>query len=419
MRINNSKPLIGLFTILIVLMPLLSVYAFPGIASLTLGEPLLLVCTTVLLIKNAANINNKGILIYAPLYWIFIIYVVVVSIINTAAINEYSLTDTVTTSLRLLLYTTVIFMLAKDHIDFALLRRTYLIICFVCSLYLIVQFIFGSVFKVYLPSTFSNLKIMYSNYTGATYNDYLYDSYRRLLFRPSSFFKEPSHLSRYIIYALPIITFKKGKKSRFEIINFMTVLLAVLITRSAMGFLGIGVFMVVWLLFNRKSSNSYTRLGVYVVILGLIAASAYYGLADQAVGRLSINTGSGGSRIYRGFSIFSQMKPIFKIFGSGLGNYSAFASHYNISTVYDIIGDSGNSYMNLIATTLVSSGIFGLILYISSLLKLVWKKSESQIACFALFIFFAFGTNIYYYSAEYILPLLFMTFNVNMPIDET
>lgn len=411
MKNNSSKIRSGFFTILIVLMPLLGVYSFPGIPSLTLGEPFLLLCSVIMLLNHIAS-NNKRVHVHSPLYWLFIAYVIFVSIINTLGIDEYSLTDTMTTTLRLILYTTVIFTLAKDNINFELLRKAYLLVCFISASYLIIQFLFGTFMNVYLPSTFSNLKVMYSDYTGTYYNNYLYDSYRRLIFRPSSFFKEPSHLSRYIIYALPIIALKKERKSRYDIINFICILIAIMITRSAMGFLGLGVFMITWLYFNRKSKNPYMKISVLVVAISMIIASTYFGLLDQAVGRLSVETGSGGARIYRGFSIFSQMPLIHKIFGSGLGNYSAFASHFNITTIYDKAGNSGNNYMNLIATTLVSSGIIGLIIYICSLIRLVWKKSATQVICFALFVFFAFGTNIYYYSAEYILPMLFMIFDL-------
>ena len=413
MRKRKSSTLIKFFTVLIVLMPLLSVYSFPGIASLTLGEPILIFCS-ILILLNVLNRNNNGkVYTMAPLYWVFVFYVVLVSLVNTAFVPGYSITDTLTVSLRLLLYTIVIFMLSRDYLDFELLRKTYLFVCFACSLYLVVQFLTGTFFNVYLPSTFSNLKVMYSDYTGTAYNGFLYDSYHRLVFRPSSLFKEPSHLSRYIIYALPIISFKKGTETRFERLSFVLILAVILLTRSAMGFLGVGVFVVAWLYENRKTSSLHTRIGGLAIVAILLAASVYFGLIDQAVGRLSVETGSGGARIYRGFSIYSKMPLVFKIFGSGLGNYAAFASQYNITTIYDKVGNSGNNYMNLIATTLVSSGVIGLVIYMSSLVKLVWKKSETQVICFLLFVFFAFGTNIYYYSAEYILPVLFMIYDIN------
>lgn len=416
MKNRKSNTLIKIYTVLIVLLPLLSVYSFPGVAALTLGEPILIFCSILVLLSCFNRNSSRKVYTIAPLYWLFVFYVLFISLINTAIVSSYSVTDTLTTSLRLILYTMVIFMLSKDNIDFELLRKVYLLVCFACSLYLIIQFLTGTFFGVYLPSTFSNLKIMYSDYTGTAYNSFLYDSYQRLVFRPSSLFKEPSHLSRYIIYALPIISFKRGTKTRYEKINFALILAAILITRSAMGFLGVGVFLIAWLYANQKTNNMYTRIGGLTVVVILLIASIHFGLIDQAVGRLSVETGSGGARIYRGFSIYSKMPLGFKIFGSGLGNYSAFASQYNITTIYDRVGDSGNNYMNLIATTLVSSGVIGLIIHMSSLVKLVWKKSSSQIICFLLFAFFAFGTNIYYYSAEYILPVLFMIYDINSSV---
>lgn len=407
---NRSQGFSKIFTILIVLMPLLGVYAFPGIPALTLGEPLLLACAIFLLLNS---VYKGKITTNSPQYFIFVAYIIVVSLLNTLIISEYSITDTMAALLRLFFYTTVIFILANEYIDFTLLRRAYLFVCFVSALYLIIQFVFGTFFNIFLPSTFSNLKVMYSNYTGNDYNTFLFGSYRSLIFRPSSFFKEPSHLSRYLVYVLPIIAYKKVEKSVYETIVFILVIAAILINQSAMGFLSVGVFLVMWVFSNRRKYNLLNRAGIILIAISLVLLSINAGLLDQALGRLSVETGSGGARLYRGFAIFSSMKPGFKLFGSGLGNYSAFASHYSISTVYDAVGNSGNDYMNLISRTLVSSGIVGFIIYIYSLLKLVWKKSNVQIACFTLFIFFAFGSDINYYSAEYILPMLFMVFDIN------
>ena len=233
MRNSNTKISKGFFAILIVLMPLLSVYAFPGIPSLTLGEPVLLLYCFFWLPHFVKSKRNK-LIVHSPLYWLFIIYVIIVSFVNALCIYEYSITDAITASLRVLLYTVVIFVISKGSLETEFFRKTYLLVCFLSATYLIIQLISGTMLNIYLPSTFTNMKIMYSNYTGYTYNQFLFDNYTRLGFRPSSWFKEPSHLSRYIIYSLPIISLKQERKSRFEVLTFIIVIIAILSTRSAM-----------------------------------------------------------------------------------------------------------------------------------------------------------------------------------------
>ena len=70
------------------------------------------------------------------------------------------------------------------------------------------------------------------------------------------------------------------------------------------------------------------------------------------------NDGSAFVRVYKGFAFWAELPAIYKIFGIGVGNYTAVNLRYSITPEM-------NEYMSSLSYFLVSNGIIGTLIIIS------------------------------------------------------
>ena len=80
-----------IYTIFIILMPILNIYAVPQINSLGIGEAVGIILILLLCFCG----YQQRIVIHNLQYWIFILYLIIISIVLTLLIPSYSIENTI------------------------------------------------------------------------------------------------------------------------------------------------------------------------------------------------------------------------------------------------------------------------------------------------------------------------------------
>ena len=234
-------------------------------------------------------------------------------------------------------------------------------------------------------------------------------------FRPSGFFTEPAHFCEYVIYCLPMILMK-NRKNIWHYIVFILTAIAILISRSAIGYVCMTAIIGMWLVIEKKIQ---TRFIIFIVVVAFITISFKFGFFENALNRFStvktIGASTGTIRLLRGFIIFNKLPFGYKIFGIGAGNYAAFINSYNIITMFDRSLARENEYMNTISMILVYGGILGVLIYVYALYQIIRNANNMQIICFTILLLLLVSSNIFY-SATYIMPMLLISYKIDEEI---
>lgn len=398
-----------IISLVFVLLPILSIYQCPGIPQISLAD----VAGVILAFISILSSRKYRITINS--YVSFTMYLVLLSIILTGAIGEYSLGQTISRLLRLILYLLLFISVAKEHVDIDYFGEAYVKVCILASIYLFVQFGAKLFFNLSLPSTFTNLKIMYTNFTGNAYNSVLDRTY---VYRPRGFFLEPAHFSRYILYGIPILMYKETKRKPVKI-GLLS--LAVLASQSAIGYIILASVGIAWAFFSRNTRNVRQTVFLILMFIVFIILSLRYGLLENVLWRtsgLNLEVASDSTvRISRGFVIYDNLPPLFKLIGTGLGNFDKFSQKFDIRTFFDmgtrVAVAQGDEYMSLISGTLVYGGVIGIVLFLYSLFSARRKGSKLQLYYYTIFILIGLSSNIKYYSPEFLLGMSFIYYLSN------
>ena len=367
-RIGAEK----IFTIFVLIMPILNIYSTPVISALRIGEVIGVFIIILLLAVNKAKfvITNKG-------YWIAIIYVCFISLMLTLFINNYSIGNTLVRIGRVLFYTYFAFRLAPVFWNWEYGKKVYIKLCVLTSAVLLLQFVVLQVFGQFVSFVIPNMNLS-TNY--ATSADYYAGMLRDLSWygkglRVSGFFLEPAHFCEYVIFSLVFLLLIEKKKFK-DWLYIVIITAAVAVSRSALGFFTLsfiyGIF-VIKAVKKRKISSKRIVTSVIIIIVGIFAMWKF-GLLEEALWRVATTSSeeatTGNLRLLRGFVIYNEMPILFKVFGMGFGNFAEFIETYNIQTIFDSTLSRTNEFMNSISVILVSGGIIGLTLYVLSLIKI-------------------------------------------------
>lgn len=392
-----------IYAISIVFMPILNMYSFPGINSLGVGE-LLGCCVALFLLLTS---KKSKYLIRTKVYWLFVIYLIANSLIFTMVIDTYSISETIIRIMKLLFYTVYVFVFADDYFEFDVFKKIYIVTSFVAAGYLVIQYAAYLFLGVHLPILVKRLPILYQNMTGGEFNAKIIASYS-YQYRPSGFFLEPASFCMYVVWTIPIITFFGNNKYIKKYI-FPTIVIAILLSQSAIGYLSLAVCLGSIIVKKMKRFNVMNFAMVMLTVIFFVGVSIKFGLYDQVVSRISTVTYSrsttGTVRLLRGLIVFGKLPLINKIFGIGAGNYYAFITKHDITTMYDATVWRGNEYMNLFSTILVYGGVVGELLYLWALEEITRKIDIFKKTVFIVFLLLGISSNIFY-SPYYLLPML-------------
>lgn len=364
-----------LFTACIVWLPILNIYS-SGVSGLGLGDIILVLFSLgFILVEKKLEIDRTG-------YWRFMLYIIGLSILLTLLISGYQISETITKLAKMSLYALIICQMSKRHFCVEQGLRLYINTSFIAAVYLLAQAMLHMATGIYLPLnlpflTLANMEV------GGTYYQSMVSGYEIFGFRYSGFFMEPAQFCQYTVYAVAILLFADeiGLTIRRKALKLAVICIGTIMSFSAMGYVLVLVVWVVWMLKRSESVESFVRKTAIIVIAAivLIYVSIKTGAFDSMQARVAGISGSGitsgNMRILRGFEIYAEEPLIFKIFGIGAGNFSAFMQKFRISTRYDRFIPMTNEYMSGISTVLVYGGVVGLMLFLVPIIRFLKVKA--------------------------------------------
>lgn len=381
-----KTPLLSsIFTVLVVVYPILNRYAAP-IPFLTLSEFLLLLVFCVSLFRSGI-VNNKVMWAAIP----FVCYLIIHILLDTENLVSGVKADAVGTALRLLFIYFMIAMLSKDLFLASLGEKVLLAVAIGVSIYGLLQVAFsfaGITLSTYLPL----LPVMDGINADQLVMERMAYGTR---FRCQSILNEPSHLCCFLILPLILCLFpsnRKGKTVRYRAAILFTVVCFVSASST-----GILIASSVWILHfvgpvKWSGRRQLTRLFTGLIV-ATIAAFLFYatGLWDYFVIRTFGGTGDlsgilSGTRFYALDEMFAASNSVYGVFfGTGLAKIAEFLPGFS------------RVYLNL--------GLIGLILIFWMLVKLFLSGDTTNRIILSFFSVLNIGTEIILGSfAAYYLP---------------
>lgn len=406
MKILYKNNLSKLLVASIILLPILN-SSHIGNLNLGYGDITLAI---LFLLGILPQIWKSTLKIEAKKFWIFLLYLGIVSIVNCCVISTYSFESMFIPYIKYIFYALIIFGSIK-YCDVKYGINFYINVCTVESIYLFIQYILTVTIGINLPYVFPYVNMEYGIY-GSTYNSQLLQTLKYEGIRGVGFFPEPSHFAEYTIFAIILILFKKEKNKR-DNIKCVLILLGIILTKSTIGILALLIVFYCYYLKNVKKINKKRFLnrivwsGVGVILVCIIANKL--DVIKFIISRLETITErtwavSGNLRLLRGFLVYREAPTLIKIFGIGCGNYLNFINAFGIQTFFDRVMNSANEYMNGASAILLRSGIIGSFLYLIFALDFFRRSNTVKRIIFIIGLEILFTEN-FFFSPIYVMHM--------------
>ena len=359
MNLNISNKL---YTILIIMLPILGVYKSP-VYFFDLGTFLVLASFPFILYKSKGTILNNKTLI------ILLAYIFTASIYIFA--HEFMLLLPILRTVKFLIMIFAVLLLGYHKLfDAEYAIKILKVITNVAVMYLIVQIVLYRGFGILLPNGFPML---------ADNSGYLSNIYISAI-RPSSFFLEPAHFAQYSIVYLTYCIF--GIESHQKLFknwkNALFITVGIILSTSGQGILMVVILMSIWLLLNiaKKKIKLQNIIYTFCMIMLLLIALPLIMKTEVVTNLLTRifteNISGGGNALYArvsGYTILQNLNGIHSIIGMGFGNVPE------------------NMYLSGYAYIIYCTGYLGLAIFItlltSTFLK-VHKFSKVLVVLFAI-----------------------------------
>lgn len=255
-----------LFTIIIIIYPILNMYATP-ISSISISDLFLLLWVAVNIIVSLKN-KVYGIKSLSVPFFILSIYMLVQLLILLLIKDDEYANWILLPTIRLIFYFSVIAFYMKENFipEFGL--RLFKYVALFASFFIIGQKIFLEVFNIYIPGTVSFLPVMSESIID--YNNSMYEDGNNRL---RSIFKEPSHFAIYVglYFAISVINMKNS----WIKVN-IPLLIGLLISASTTAIAIILITLIMFFIKNLKKLNSKKILYIIIFFILLIIGMSIY-----------------------------------------------------------------------------------------------------------------------------------------------
>lgn len=376
-----------IYTITVLTLPILSQYKslVPGFSVSDLMLLLTIPFVIFYLLKEDYKIN-VGAVFKSPFFW-FILYIICGSMLSSITQHYASMTDIAVRSIRYIFYIFCATFVSTIFFDFDYFIKGYKRLAIFVTLFIIIQTLLFQFRGYVLMGTIPGLKVGNPGYSEEVMRN-LYSYF----YRPSSIFLEPGYHAQFMLPYLAYTLFNNKIRASNKLIEALFLTIGIILSTSGQGIL---IGFIIWVLyfitriynFKTNKINTIAVIGSLLLIM-LIPFLIQIEIIQKSLNRLfGSPVASSTSRIFRGYAIFEQLEPLYKIIGVGYGNVGAHITYKNIYTAYDA-GLVQSEYMNSIAYILVNLGVIGFIL-------MTW-----------IFIYLWDNTKDFYRTCVYILILL-------------
>lgn len=393
MRIfKDPKTLISnCYVFLILILPIASQFTLWGYSSFGIIE---LVCIVVPLffISFYRQSLRKG-----P-FFLYYCYCIISILISSFVYNDNVLNSVLSIARVILLYITF-FSISLDLFEFYKSFDIYKKIVLIACIGIWIQVILFYLFNIQIYFIPKNITLNYgggldSNLLIAGLNNSVAGGY---IFRPSSFFIEPSFFSYYALPCLALtLQHKKGNVKK-QLIYSLFISISIFLTTSTTGIVTVIILWIVYFIntFKKLSKTQFLNiLLLFALVFILVVVATSQGPIAELLHRkwnqlFSVNKStvfnSTSLRLLRGFGFYSNMDYVSKLIGCGFTHIRDYYFLANMHLAGDYIGLQVD-YMNSFGALLCSLGIVGSMLYWTQFYKLMKKIGKSMKELFIVLI---------------------------------
>ena len=388
----------NVFSFLLAMFILSSVYLLPFYTSMSVGEMLLAFAMLWLAVKyqRVKVFKNEALYLYT-IYGVFIsIFMLLVYRVDA--------TQTINRLLRDCYYWVLIYIFGYSFFNHIIFKRWTSVICTILSIYILLQFVIYMTTEYLIPGF--PMDAVVSTYCSAweIYQNTIASALRNGYLKANGFLTEGAHCGQALAIGA-LILFDFDNPGRTDKKNFCLIVLfsiASLLTFSVTGMALIGfvwMFIVMALLRSKVARKKYMLsllfvLFTFLVIIILISIRLnFLVVITRAMNAISLTTADNSTlvRLYKGFMIWNGMPFVQKVFGIGFGN---FENLFYLSNALKYSSLS-SEYMNTLSYILVSSGIVGFILYLCYIVKIYIKTNKTGKVMTLLLLLMSFSASPY------------------------
>lgn len=304
--------------------------------------------------------------------------------------------------LRLLLFS-VNLCLACCYADMDKLWKYYGIVVWVCVVFFLLQEVSFYTLGFRPSGVVSFLPTVYGEEISKSLISSISDDSRS-----SSFFLEPSFFAQFLIPYVAISLFSSNKSGLKRAIVASVI---VLLVRSGVGILLLGVTWLLWFLFsNVKASTKIIVTAFAVTIMGVLlyAGSGMMDYFSSRAGELMSFSGdeqyqsSGFIRIFRGYYAFSELPTLNMLLGSHPDDVQALLER----SVF--FGTESTNFINGMQTLLFYHGIVGTFFYLRHIFLFPYKSKKRILIVLSLSVFVLLLMESFYLSSRLFVMTIFM-----------
>lgn len=330
-----------IFTFLLIAFPILYIYN-SGILSLSVADVLLIILFPILLVDMFTRKRKIKISLYMlGLTMLIVLQLAIYSFLGLTT------SDTLLTTMRIVLYYTTCSIFVKEYFDFKLGMKYLKIIAFISACFWLIQYVLLNTFDIFIPGTIPWFKTEVDTYNKImlthSWTSYAYS-------RPRAFFSEPSHFAVYEALALLVYMFDYHPNEKPKI---LIVLLAMFLSGSGMAMI-LSVIVLTFVIF--KSFKSITKKKIVIMLCTVVTALALYPVYSNTsafktfYNRTFVEKDSTNGRFGNFLTSFVEKKENREmLFGEG---------------IYKIADVEGQNYITSIPRVYTYFGVFGFIIFV-------------------------------------------------------
>ena len=407
---ENIPRLSKLFTLLVIIYPLSSVYASP-IKAVSFGDILLLICA----IPMTINIVTQRRKLRVLPFWMYILYAFVITIVSSVLLMgisySYSISNAINRIVRDAFFLLTIVIFGQYYFDFRYAKKALKIFTIILGCFIIFQSLIYRVAGIYIPGIIPQLATTISGgMTGAEYNSVF--QYKAVVYgfiRSSGFLAEPAIVGQVVAITLLLELFNKDNKPNMILCVFYSLIMV--LSFSTNSYVALIACWGLWALYsNRHNRNNIIK--IIIVLFAMIILIVFL-LKNENTASVFLRffelrertSGSSVIRVLRGIAFFINMPLLYQVFGSGFGNFLDFKAIYGITTIYE----QADEYMNTDAYILVSAGIIGFALFIYTILRSIKGNEIVSKMIFIILLIFGISSSIYS-TPQFMIMMMFILY---------
>lgn len=349
-------------SIIFALMPLLGIYSI-GVPFMSLGQTLFFMAVGFHIMSG--NRLKTSMLV------VFSIYAVFITLLNILITPNVIVGDEVHDILAWLCFVFTIWG-ALSYTDYHMFKKALVAFGYISIVFFYVQLILSLVgIKI---SGLMPLLPLASNWDYQSMVEKQLSSSRLC-----GFYMEPAHYAENASLFLCFVLYKTSN-IKYAILGGLIVTASILLSQSAMGGV-MALFVWAWWLLNRFKKKSFVI--ILILVLSIVPILLSSGLIDSFLLRFSADYFSGEAgeghfstyiRTIRGYIPFLESDIVYKFIGHGFGSLQTYILN-NPKTDFLSVTDLIPNWINGLSYLLLCTGIIGVGLFITALIKLYRNNS--------------------------------------------